>query len=65
MKVFCKYCWDNIPDVLRILGIIFGIIWLYKRNICTTAMLLIIAVLQIAWVIIDTIKYLKCERRKL
>lgn len=63
MKRFCIYCWNNIPDVLHILGIIFGLIWLYKRNICTTVVLLIIAVLQIAWAIIDIIKYLKYERR--
>lgn len=62
MKVFCKYCWNNVPDVLHILGIIFGIIWLCKRNVCTTTMLFIIAVLQLTWVIMDIIKYLKYER---
>lgn len=63
MKVFCNYCWNNIPDVLRVLGIIFGLIWLYKRNVCTTVMLFIIASLQLTWVIMDIIKYLKYERR--
>lgn len=59
-----KKIWDDIPDVLRIIGIIVGLMWLCKKNVVTTVMLLTIAISQILWAIIDIAMFFK-ERRKI
>ena len=59
---FIKKFWDKIPDVLGIMVIIVGPIWLYNKNVVTTVMLLTIAVSQILWAVIDIVMFFK-ERR--
>ena len=62
---FIKKFWDKIPDVLGIMGIIVGPIWLYKKNVVTSAMLLTIAISQILWAVIDIEMFFKERRKKM